>query len=255
MEISSDLLAALNRGYEKIFFDELKNVDIKKTSRYEEDLKKWRRKAEPLFGAEGDLYFSIDLQIAGQNGMGGQFGGLDLRLTTKSLHRNEDLVYGYSFESVPIAETSEAMLGNLRASFQKLLRAASQDLRKAIAEDQKHPRKFFTLAFDNAGLDTKQIIFVHQSLLDCLVDRVAGQYLANARENNAYRIIYRLKRNDEKETEEDYINSFAETIRFSVGNHGKYDCSLWRSPMEGYKPNVEVDSLKKRIVVSWKKEK
>ncbi|MBX7153158.1 hypothetical protein K1X84_16135, partial [bacterium] len=116
----------------------------------------------------------------------------------------------------------------------------------------KRPRKFLYLKFDTENLDDQQGVYVHQQLLDCLFYQGrSSSYISNDREKETYRIYYQLKQYDPDETEEDFIDWYADALLFAMGSHGKFPCSLRNTPMENYVPVVVKNYDTKTVTVRW----
>ncbi|NUM80837.1 hypothetical protein HUU42_08535 [bacterium] len=252
MDIAKEILDALNDEFHPVLQRVLHGFGMKRISHKESDFKKWKKKAEPIDDGEGDRYFQIDVRVNGDNGLGGHYGGLDLRVTFKSLHRNPDLVYGFAFEALTIGAAADETLSNLETLLVQLVHDAVLDWRRAVKEEKRRPRKFLFLKFDTENLDDHQGAYVHQKLLDCLFYQGrSSSYIGNDREEETYRIYYQLKQNDPDETENDFIDWYADVLLFAMGSHGKFPCSLRNTPLEDYQPAISKNYDTKTITVRW----
>ncbi len=253
MNVSKETLKFLNGKYAAVFQKIFKHYHMN-VSWKESDYKKLKKKARPILDENGDQYFYMQVFIGGDNHTGGQYGGLDLRIKLMSFHRRGDLIYGYAMKPVSPASSPDSALANVQQTFTELLKEASGDWVRVLENEKNKPRRSFRLAvnFDRVNKDQKK--YVKGILMPCLFDQGSSlQYFSDSDEDNTYVVTYRLKRYDEKETEEDYIKRYADQLLYSIGSYGKYPCSLWKSPLEGYKAKIQTDVEKKLITISWYK--
>ncbi len=252
MDIPESTLTLLNDKMRITLEEVLSEVQFKRLSWKKKEFEKWRGFAEPIFSHDSDRYFRIDLIVAGDNGVGGQYGGTDIRMYFKSLHRSTNVVYGYSFRSVKLGESDEECLRNLKQTISEMLKESYQDWRISLEKDLRSPRRYLLLKFDTGGLSHKQKKFIRSDLFPCLYSQADSLGYVDMK-NFYYQVFYRLKKFSEGETEEEYITRYAELLLFSMGSSAKYPCSLWRTPLENYRATAKIDSVNKLITIEWKK--
>lgn len=252
MDIPDETLQLLNSKVRETLGEVLTEVQFKRISWKKKDYEKWRGYAEPIFSHDSDRYFRIDLVIAGDNGVGGYYGGTDVQMYFKSMHRSTNVVYGYSLRTVKIGSSDEETLGSLKQALSEMLKESFQDWKISLDKDLQSPRRYLLLHFDTGALSMKQKNFIRNELFPCLYNRADSLGYVDMK-NFYYQIFYRLKSFSEGETEEDYITQYAELLQFSIGSSAKNPCSLWKTPMEGYRPTVRIDSVNKLITMGWNK--
>lgn len=252
LDISDEILRFLNGNIQSALKEILIALHFRHVSWKKKDYGNWRGLAEPIFTPEGDRFFRIDVVIAGDNGLGGHYGGTDIQLYFKSLHRSTNVVYGYSFRTLRIGSTEEETLLNLKNVFTEMLRESHHDWKASLDKDLKSPRRYLILRFDTDELNSKQKKFIRTSLFPCLYSRADSLGYVDMK-NFYYQVFYRLTDYSEGGTEEDYLNRYAELLQFSMGSSAKYPCSLWKTPMENYRATVKIDSANKLITIGWKK--
>jgi hypothetical protein len=247
LDISKETLALLNDQVRPMLVGLLGSLGFR-ISNKEFDHRTWRRLAVPMEN-DSDRYFALNLLIDGENGLGGHYGGLDLRLKLSSFHRNPRLVYSLGFETLkPGADTDET-LHNLRNTLLDLIEETVADWKHVLADEQKRPRKSFLLTLDVGGLKKKQRKFLEEQLLDCMHEQIDGfDYLKPTGRKHVYRVHYRISGS---ESPGDFVKRYEEAVVMSVGTHGKYPCSLWRSEMENFKPVVRADSSREEVTIRW----
>lgn len=251
-EIPQETFKILNKYSKNILKEVIENSGFKKTSWNKKDFKNWRGFTEPLFTPGGDRYYRIEIIIAGDNGLGGRYGGLDVRLYFKSMHRSTDVVYGYSFQTLHIGLTDEETLSNLKNMFSEMLKESYGDWQMSLEKDLKSPRRYLLLKFEVSELSTKQKKFVRTVLFPCLYSRADSLGYVDLN-NFYYQIFYRLTKTEEGENEEEYISYYADRLQFSMGSSGKYPCSLSKTPMENYRATAKIDTAQKLITIGWRK--
>lgn len=252
MDISQTTLDMLNSKILNIFEEVLESNHIKNVSRNKKDYKKFRQRAEPIFTEGGDQYYRIEVVIAGDNGLGGHYGGLDIQLYFKSLHRSSNVVYGYSFRTLKIGMSDAETLFEMRRILSEQLNESYDDWKASLEKDLKNPRFYLLLRFDVNDLSPKQQKFIRKELFPCLYSRADSLGYIDLKKFY-YQIFYRLKNADQGETEESYITQYAHLLQFSMGSSNKYPCSLWKTPMENYRATFKIDSTEKIITIGWKK--
>lgn len=252
MEIPQKTLDLLNANAQKTIYEVLDRYQVRLVEKKKKEYKRFRERAKPIFTLEGDRYFRIDIVIAGDNGLGGHYGGLDVQMYFKSLHRNTNLVYGYSFRTVTIGATDDETLANLHNSFSEQLKEAYDDWKESLAKDLNSPRRYLILHFEVNELNPKQQKFVRKELFPCLYAQGDSLGYIDLK-NFYYQIFYRLRNADQGETEESFITRYAELLQFSMGSSAKYRCSLWKTPLENYRTTVKIDSAQKLIKIGWRK--
>lgn len=252
MEIAQETLDLLNRQTQNIFSAVLSSYQIKHITQNKKDSKKFRERAKPIFTDDGDRYFRIEVVIAGDNGLGGHYGGLDVQLYFKSLHRNTGIVYGYSFRTLKLGRSNEETLDELRSVFSDQLKESYNDWKGSLQKELKSPRRYLLLHFDVNELSPKQQKFIRKELFPCFYNRADSLGYIDLK-NFYYQIFYRLKNPEQGETEESYITDYAELLQFSMGSSAKYPCSLWKTPMENYRATFKIDSTHKLITIGWRK--
>ena len=251
MDIPQETLDLLNAEIKTVFENVLEQYQIKHVSRNKKDYKKYRERAEPIFTKDGDRYYRIEMIIAGDNGVGGHYGGLDIQLFFKSLHRSTNVVYGYSFRTLKIGSTKEETLRELKLTLTDQLRESYEDWKESLQKDLKSPRCYLLLHFDVKELSRKQQKFVGKQLFSCLYSRADSLGYINLKKFY-YQIFYRLD-TDQGETEESHITHYAELLQFSMGSSDKYPCSLRKTPLENYRTTATIDSVQKLITIGWRK--
>ncbi|MBL7996894.1 hypothetical protein JNM05_16125 [bacterium] len=252
MDISQTTLDMLNSEAINIFEEVLESYHIKHVSRNKKDYKTFRQRAEPIFTEGGDQYYRIEVVIAGDNGLGGHYGGLDIQLYFKSLHRSTNVVYGYSFRTLKIGSSEEETLSEMRRVFSEQLKESYDDWKASLDHDLKNPRFYLLLRFDVSDLSPKQQKFIRKELFPCLYSRADSLGYIDLKKFY-YQIFYRLKNSDYGETEENYISRYADLLQFSMGSSDKYPCSLRKTPMENYRATFKIDSTEKMITIGWRK--
>jgi hypothetical protein len=252
LDIAEETLGFLNRNVQSVLKETLSALHFQNVSWKKKDYNNWRGLAEPIFTYGGDRYFRIDVVIAGDNGLGGHYGGTDIQLYFKSLHRSTNVVYGYSFRTLRIGSSEEETLLNLKNVFTEMLKESHLDWKASLDKDLKSPRRYLILYFDTEELNPKQKKFIRTSLFPCLYSRADSLGYVDMK-NFYYQVFYRLANYSEGGTEEEYLNRYAELLLFSMGSSAKYPCSLWKTPMENYRATVKIDSVDKLITIGWKK--
>lgn len=252
LDITEEALKFLNENVQSALKEVLTALHLRRASWKKKDYNNWRGLAEPIFTYGGDRYFRIDVVIAGDNGLGGHYGGTDIQLYFKSLHRSTNVVYGYSFRTLRIGSTDEETLLNLKNIFTEMLRESYKDWHVSLDKDLKSPRRYLILRFDTDGLNSKQKKFIRTSLFPCLYSRADSLGYVDMK-NFYYQVFYRLTDYSEGGTEEAHLNRYAELLQFSMGSSAKYPCTLWQTPMENYRATVKIDSTNKLITIGWKK--
>lgn len=252
LDITEESLKFLNENVQSALKEVLTALHLRRASWKKKDHNNWRGLAEPIFTHGGDRYFRIDVVIAGDNGLGGHYGGTDIQLYFKSLHRSTNVVYGYSFRTVKIGTTDEETLLNLKNIFSEMLKESYKDWQVSLDKDLKSPRRYLILRFDIDGLNSKQKQFIRTSLFPCLYSRADSLGYVDMK-NFYYQVFYRLTDYSEGGTEEAYLNRYAELLQFSMGSSAKYPCTLWQTPLENYRATVKIDSTNKLITIGWKK--
>lgn len=250
IDIEPSSLSVLNDRLPSVFFALLDSMGFRYSSR-ESDRERWQRMAGPLEN-DSDVFYSMNVLIDGDNGMGGRFGGLDVRIKFTSMHRNQKLVYGFGAATVKSSSDSTVQLAYLRSALSDVLGEALSDWDAVLREERQRPRKQCTLVLDIHRFKIQQRAFIENVLMSCVHAQVDGfDYVKKTKDKFAYQIHYRL---DHREDENAFLMRYASTIRLSVGSHGKYPCSLWKSPMEGYRTSVEVDTTGRSITWRWVKD-
>jgi hypothetical protein len=252
LDIPEKTISLLNEKIRESIVEILSGAQFKRVSWKKKDYEKWRGFSEPLFSHDSDRYYRIDLVIAGDNGVGGHYGGTDIQMYFKSMHRSTNVVYGYSFRKIVIGSSDEETLTGLKRSLGEMLRESYHDWKLSLDKDLKSPRRYLLLHFETTELNQKQKKFIRNELFPCLYNRADSLGYVDMK-NFYYQIFYRLKNFSEGETEEDYLTRYAELLQFSIGSSAKYPCSFWKTPMEGYRPTITIDSLNKLITMGWKK--
>jgi hypothetical protein len=247
--IEKNTLKALNKKKTDAFRKAAKSLGIK-ASASSSDFRNWRGTAS----ATPPYTFLCDIQIAGDNGLGGNYGGLEIRMTLKSLFPDHDLTYGFALETVTIPDSPGDAEKILQSVYERLIVRGYVEWQRAWTADQKRPNCTLNISFDLLGLEEKQRRFLHFKLLDCIYALgKANRFVSNTKDVNTFAITYQLKRYDENETEADYLLGYAHAMELSLGTRGKYDCSLAGTPLESWKPLVTTDIESKTIRLSWTK--
>lgn len=250
LDIESASLSVLNDRLPSVFFGLLDSMGLRHSSR-ESDRDRWQRMAGPLEN-DSDVFYSMNLLIDGDNGMGGRFGGLEVRIKFTSMHRNQNLVYGFGATTVEPSSDSTVQLANLRSALRDVLGEALSDWDAVLREERQRPRKVFTLILDIHRFKSHEKAFIENELMACIHAQVDGfDYVKKMKDKFAYQVHYRL---NHRENERTFLLRYASTINLSVGSHGKYPCSLWKSPMEGYRTSVDVDTTGPSITWRWVKD-
>lgn len=245
--IDKKILRALNKKKKDAYRKAAKALGVK-TSASSSDFRNWRGSAS----ATPPYTFLCDVQIAGDNGLGGNFGGLEIRMTLKSLFPDHDLTYGFALETVSIPGSPDDAEKILQDVYGRLIERCYIDWQKAWVSDQKRPNCMLLIRFDLLGLEENQRRYLHFKLLDCIYALgKANRFVSNTKDDNTFAITYQLKRYDENETEADYLLGYAHMMELSLGTRGKYDCSLVGTPLESWKPLVTTDIDNKTIRLSW----
>lgn len=249
VSIGKIILKALNKKKSDAFRKAAKALGIK-ASASSSDFRNWRGTAS----ATPPYTFLCDIQIAGDNGLGGNYGGLEIRMTLKSLFPDHDLTYGFAMETVTVPDAPDDTEKILQEVYERLISRCYSEWEKAWTADQKRPNCTLNIRFDLLGLEEKQRRFLHFKLLDCIYALgKANRFVSNTQDDNTFAITYQLKRYDENETETDYLLGYAHAMELSLGTRGKYDCSLAGTPLESWKPLVTTDIDNKTIRLSWTK--
>jgi hypothetical protein len=252
MDIASETTDLLNGNLQRVMNEVFTKAQLKHVGWKKKDYEKWRGYAKPIFTHDSDRYFRIDIVVAGDNGLGGHYGGTDLQMYFKSLHRSTNVVYGYSFRTVKTGPSDEETLLNLSNALSEMLKESYGDWKLSLEKDLKSPRRYLLLRFDTQELSNKQKKFIRTTLFPCLYNQADSLGYVDMR-NFYYQVFYRLKNFSEGETEEDYLTHYTELIQFSMGSSAKYPCSLWKTPLENYRAVVKIDSVDKLITIRWKK--
>lgn len=252
LDIAEERLEFLNRNVQTALKEVLTDLNFHRVSWKKKDYKNWRGLAEPIFTYDKDRYFRVDVVIAGDNGLGGHYGGTDLQLYFKSLHRSTNVVYGYSFRTLRIGSTDDETMLNLKNLFTEMIKESYSDWKTSLEKDLNSPRRYLILRFDTEDLSVKQKKFIRTTLFPCLYSRADSLGYVDMK-NFYYQIFYRLTNYSEGGTEEEYLNRYVELLQFSMGSSAKYPCSLWKTPLENYRATVKIDSVNKLITIGWKK--
>lgn len=247
--IEKKILKTLNKKKKDAYRKAAKSLGINVSSS-SSDFRNWRSRAS----AVPPYTFLCDVQIAGDNGLGGNYGGLEIRMTLKSLFPDHDLTYGFALETVTIPDSPDDAEKILQAVYERLIVRCYSEWEKAWTVDQKRPNCTLYIRFDLLGLEEAQRRFLHFQLLDCLYGLgKANRFISNTKDDNTFAITYQLKRYDQRETEADYIREYAQTMELNLGTRGKYRCSLAGTPLEYWKVMVAADPENKTIRLSWSK--
>lgn len=214
------------------------------------DLRKWRDKAAP----DPPFTFQCDIQIAGDNGLGGQRGGLDIRMTLRSLHPDHDLIYGFAISTLRDTIDPDQGPTVLQMTYGDMLQKCYRDWLEARAANALKPNRRLTLILDMSGLDERQTRFVQYRMLNCIYDRGSGnRYIAGTSDPWTFTITYQLKRFDPDETEAEYLQKYVQKLEHSIGSFGKYECGLRGTPLEDFKPLIALDLNEHSIRIAWQK--
>lgn len=246
IDISDSALTALNGSVEAVLLSILTSKDWK-YSRLDDDYYKWKMSAPPVQEFD-DRYFRLHLWINGSNPLGGQYGGLDVRIQWTSLHRNPNLLYGLGFTRLGVPPPGMEVK-HLEEALRHALEEALSDWRSGLRDERMRPRRSFTLHVHPDDLSDAPFRYFLNSVLPCVHDQLAGfDFLKETDKDKSYVVHYRLGHG---ETESEFIERYAETMRMAVGTHGKYACSLWKTPLERYRPIVRTDSTSRTVEIRW----
>jgi hypothetical protein len=199
-------------------------------------------------GPQGDgETFSLKVDIAGSDEVGGHYGGLTIRMEATSSRRPKDIVVGTSRVEAPRTGTDAVAV--LAPLLDKALGDAAASLQKSIDESEKKPVRELTLVFETDNLSSEQRAYVDTTLVRCAVelgsslayDKIAGDALR-------YRVRYRLKKYEPDETEDQYVEKFASWLG-EICDHGKCRCSTWRGPLDGMTSERRADVANKTVFV------
>ncbi|MCB0834086.1 MAG: hypothetical protein KDC45_11535 [Bacteroidetes bacterium] len=253
LNIDPSVLKVLNDSV-AIIFDGILHGRQMFTSWKASDYKNWKKHAIRLFEPDSDRLFRIELRIDGDNGVGGNYGGLDMRLYFRSLHRQWDVVFGYAFRTLDHLGTPEESLASLKVHLKELLSDAIRDWKMSLKKELRYPVRYVIISFNTEELNRRQKAYVKKSLFPCLYQQTDSLGYVRLTDYD-YQVFYRLGRNKEGETEKDYLRWYKDVLQFAMGTSGKYPCDLSRTPFSEFRPFVEANVEESKITIQWTKPK
>ena len=195
--------------------------------------------------------YALHVAVGGFDDLGGQYPGTEVRVEMWTLGLEEDLV-GRAARRVTALGTSTSAVDDLDAVLSGVLDEADKALAQAIKEaSESRPRTLTVIldfySIDRAGADAAI------ELMPCIVKAGGGISHAPTRawEKNteAFEVRFRTPAKDGEAAAAAFVQRFADAISANVGSHGKYRCSLFRTPLDGRAPRVRVDAEKATIRV------
>ena len=178
--------------------------------------------------------FSVHLQLAPGNRMGGRHGGLSFEI---SITRPD------TPEPVVAIGRLEADSDDLVAAFARALGEALPPLVESLSLPLTQVETVpIELRLVLEGLDDDARAYASGPLLDCL-----GRELGAVPRDERPPLILDVALRENSPAE--LLAELPAQLAFLAGTHGKSACSVWRSPLDGRKTHAEVvDGV---IVLSW----
>lgn len=152
----------------------------------------------------GDRYFALRVEASPENGMGGHFGGLDLGVTLRSLHRKERL-HNFEIATVKLGRDDE-LAANLRAALRRPMADSLRGLRALIAR----PVGEVEVVLVAPGADPAAVDQVAGCAAQ-LAEPVAVERILPGRVGR--RVLFRVGRWSPSATEEDWLRDYVERLR------------------------------------------
>ena len=178
--VSSGYLAALNRALPAAVDDTIKQHGFRRISGA-----MGGEMIHLVREAEGDRYFALEVHASPGNGLGGNYGGLDVVTRLRSLQRDEEIP-NFGFATVAIGAEREAPR-LLREALGTALDTSLRDFRAAV----HRPIGEVELAFELTGLDAAQRAAIADPIAPC-VARMAAPVEDQPGAASAGRVVRKL---------------------------------------------------------------
>jgi hypothetical protein len=200
--------------------------------------------------------YSLTVAVGGDNGLGGHHGGLDVHLEAMNAAR-PPVAAGRSFATVAPASGDEGQRKALKDALAPAVLAAFEDLRAGLAEKRRLPVVELRLTFVGTNLSPEQLDEVDKRVGPCAAALAEPEAVsrAPAREREvSFLLKVRVEEPDPEAGARKRLDALRLAVAAEVGNHGKQRCSLFHTPLHGYRAQVKVRAESRELVVSFEKD-
>lgn len=240
LPLKPEVLQALNASVSDATDAVLRSLNLEPLHG-DQELQKLRRGAKPLSRGQGDARFALSLQLAGDDGLGGHHGGLELRARVRSLQRAPDLA-GEGVATVPFVVDVHSARIALGGALLDAISSAFNDLRSHLHDDQTRPRVHVKLLLvDTAALSHAQQAAALERAR-CAAELAEPVSVQPLPDGAGYDVELRLGRYDPAETTSQRVKAWAGRLQLELGPEGKARCSTWHTPLEGLQPLIVPDA-------------
>jgi hypothetical protein len=177
----------------------------------------------------GDVDLQLIIEIGGDNGLGGHYGGTDVRARLKSFHRAEQHLDGWALTPLELSRDEKSQLATMRVALRSSVLGALRDFRAHLTR----PLVALDLSFDAAGLDGPQRAFVRSSVPACAIDKLVPVDVK--RQGDTFTVT--LRRGRWEPESEDQLVEWAAGQLPSISS-GKGEGCLAHGPLDGWRASV-----------------
>lgn len=198
---------------------------------------------------------SLTVAVGGDNGLGGHHGGLDVHLEARSVS-GPPVAAGQAFATVAPASGPEGQRKALKDALAPAVLVAFERLRAGLAEKRRLPVVELRLTFVGTNLSPEQLEEVDKRVGPCAAALAEPEDVSRApvREREfSFLLKVRLEEPDPEAGARKRLDALRAAIDAEIGNHGKQRCSLFHTPLRGYRTRVKVRAESREIVVSFEK--
>lgn len=197
---------------------------------------------------------ALRVEVGGSTEVGGLVGGTTIRVTLGTLDREpgDAELTARAQRSVEALATPEAAVAALDRALDEAIAEAQAGLVAARAADAKAGRAVVTLIMAFYSLNSAEIAAA-KALVPCIAGAAGGRVTpaAHAHEMHTETVDVRLVAGGR--TGAQRVGDVAEAARAHLGNHGKYRCSLFGTPLAGRTFRVSEDAERGAVRVQFER--